>query len=70
MVPIELCTGSEMRHVTFVEIPPFTPLPDVILWGARTFIRDPHESEQDPNQPVKYVEGFCFAVPPKGGVVI
>jgi hypothetical protein len=49
--------------VTAALIPPFNTLPDVIVWGTRSFVRDPHASEQDPSEPFKYIEAFCYTVP-------
>lgn len=44
-------------HVAFVEIPPFSSDPQVILWGARVFVLSVYDTAPT------YREAFAYAVP-------
>jgi hypothetical protein len=51
----ELFTMSG-AFVSSVEIPRFDPMPEVLVWGLRTFTRDPQNDR-------RYVKAFAYFVP-------
>jgi hypothetical protein len=55
-IELRVSTGE---FVAVVEIPPFPDqgLPEVVMWGVRTFLRTP-EPKEAPGRPV-YTEGFA-----------
>lgn len=53
MEPIELHT-RDGGYVTTVQVPTFSPPPDVIVWGQRMFMR---------GEDGKYREAFTYVVP-------
>jgi len=57
MVQVRLTT-SDGHYVATVDVLPMRPMPDVLLWGARYFLRVTDEH---------YREVFCVAVPPPIG---
>lgn len=58
MRPIRLETASG-AHVCSATMPPFDPLPEVLLWGQRFFILLGIEIAG----PAVYREAFCWALP-------
>lgn len=40
-------------EVTTVRVPPFTPPPEIILWGVRYFVRQADG---------RYLEGMCWPI--------
>jgi hypothetical protein len=52
MIKVKLYTGDDGYVVTAI-IPPFDPMPDILLWGARVFKYVTHE---------RYNECFAVAV--------
>jgi hypothetical protein len=57
-VILELLDGS---HVWALKMPPFLQQPEVIVWGARTFVKRTCYETDAPN---RYREVFCWWAPP------
>lgn len=61
MIKIELRT-EDGEFVVNVAIPPFQVLPDVIVWGTRTFTFNSAVGDNTNNKPIAiYKEAFCVA---------
>ena len=62
-VTIQLSTPTQDGRalVAAVVIPPFSPLPEVVLWGNRSFRRDVAVLPADATP--EYVEVFGYRVP-------
>lgn len=54
MTKIKLLT-SRLEFVAYVTTPPMQPMPAIVMWGSRFFIKS---IEQD----YTYTEVFCYAV--------
>jgi hypothetical protein len=54
MVRMTLWTKFD-EPVTVVQLPPFNPPADVVMWGERIFVWHDDES--------KYIEGLLFVIP-------
>lgn len=61
MIKVRL-TVSTGEHVAYVWMPGFEPLPDVVIWGTRTF--QLLQVERQPGQLPAYQEVFAYSVPP------
>jgi len=55
MIKVILHT-REGQYVTEVLVPEFNPMPEVIIWGSRVFVK--------PEDCKGYYEGFAYYVPP------
>lgn len=60
VVFVKLFTRDK-KFVADVEMPPFKPAPDGVMWGERFFVLD---AESGDTEPVLYTEGLLFYVMP------
>lgn len=61
MVKVPLLTRNGEFVVT-VEVPPFQPPADIIIWGARIFSRTERRGHGETG--ADYLEAFAYMVPP------
>lgn len=55
LIRLETKEGSLITHL---EMPPFNPLPVVVVWGIRTFVLRPLPATLIPT----YLEGFAYVI--------
>jgi len=60
-VEVELLT-SKHEHVTRVDVPPFIDMPEVIVWGGRSFKLIDGETD---DYCARYAEVFSYTVIPE-----
>jgi hypothetical protein len=60
-VPVLLVAhrAGKDTKVALIRVPAFTPMPEVVIWGARTFRRAPPEIPDD-DAPDRYAECFAY----------
>lgn len=52
----------DSQHVADVETPPFDPMPEIVVWGLRSFVARPSASWAEAGAP-EYGEAFAYYVP-------
>lgn len=50
---------GDPTYVTTARVPAMSPLPEILVWGARSFLRTGH---RNPTDREVFVEGFAVAV--------
>ena len=61
LMTVRLVTRDN-HFVADVKIPPFQKMPDALMWGMRTFYRDPTTPDLPKGQPMVFSEIFVVAV--------
>jgi hypothetical protein len=52
---------GKLHKVATIKMLPFTPWPEMVVWGERFFVRESPASEERP----VYAEGMAWFVPPE-----
>lgn len=69
MITVRLFTADQ-KYVADFLIPPFLPGkgPDVLIWGARTFLAGKYAEGREVLSIPRYFECFGYTVVPLGGI--